>query len=562
MTAAATTAGAASPGADWHAINWRKVQRLVGRLQARIVKATQEGRWGKVKALQHLLAHSFSGKALAVRRVTENQGKGTPGVDKDIWNTAGKKAAAIHQLRSRGYRAQPLRRIYIPKSSGKMRPLGIPTMSDRAMQALYLLALDPVAETLADPNSYGFRKGRSTADAMEQCHIVLSRHGGARYILEGDIKSCFDRISHEWLLAHIPMPKAILRQWLRAGFMEQQVLHATTEGTPQGGIASPVLANLALDGLEKALRARYPQATRISRAAKVNLVRYADDFLITSSSRERLEQEVRPLVESFLQERGLELSPEKTRITALEDGFDFLGQNVREYGDTVLVKPSRKNVRALLEKVRGIVQDNKQTAAGVVIVQLNPILRGWANYHRHAASKQTFAKVDHAIFRVLWRWALRRHAKKSRHWIKAKYFARVGGQNWVFHDQVTGRRGEERTVRLYHTSSTSIQRHTKIKGAANPYDPQWETYFEGRLQTKMYNTLSGRGTLWWLWLEQKGLCPVCAAPIALEAGWHSHHIVWRTKGGSDEAENLVLLHPDCHEQVHCLGWTVGKPRPV
>ena len=217
MTADIRTAGAASHAAEgWHTINWKSAYRIVCRLQARIVKAIQEGRWGKVKALQYLLTHSFSGKALAIRRVTENQGKGTPGVDREVWDTPEKKATALQALRQRGYNPQPLRRVYIPKKNGKMRPLGIPTMRDRAMQALYLQALDPIAETMADPNSYGFRKERSTADAIEQCHIVLSNRGGARWIFEGDIKSCFDRISHEWLMAHIPMCKTILQKWLKA----------------------------------------------------------------------------------------------------------------------------------------------------------------------------------------------------------------------------------------------------------------------------------------------------------------------------------------------------------
>ena len=243
---------------DWHAIDWRAVNRNVRRLQARIVKATQAGRWGKVKALQRLLTHSFSGKALAVRRVTENQGKSTPGVDQIIWDTPHKKAQAVRHLRQRGYTAYPLRRLYIPKkNSTKQRPLGIPVMADRALQALYLLALDPVAETLAAPNSYGFRKERSTADAIEQCFIVLARKDSAAWILEGDIQSCYDRISHDWLLAHVPMETAILRKWLKAGFMEQGQLYATDEGAPQGGIISPVLANLTLDGLEEVLHEKY-----------------------------------------------------------------------------------------------------------------------------------------------------------------------------------------------------------------------------------------------------------------------------------------------------------------
>jgi RNA-directed DNA polymerase len=559
MAAEEIPAGATSDKEDWHTIDWQAVHRNVCRLQARIVKATQEGRWGKVKALQHLLTHSFSGKALAVRRVTENQGKRTPGVDGEIWNTPRKKATALRTLRQRGYRPQPLRRVYIPKSNGKMRPLGIPAMMDRALQALYLLALDPIAETTADPNSYGFRKERSTADAIEQCHIVLSNRGGATWILEGDIKSCFDRICHNWLLAHIPMPKAILQKWLKAGFLEKQVLYATEEGTPQGGICSPVLMNLTLDGLERKLRERYPKATALSRKAKVNLVRYADDFIITGSSKELLENEVKPLVEHFLKERGLELSAEKTQITPIEDGFDFLGQNVRDYRGTILVKPSRKNLAAFLAKVRAIIKASGQATAGHLIVRLNPIIRGWVNYHRHAASKHTFTKVDDAIFRALWQWAKRRHPKKAKRWIKEKYFAVIGRRRWVFQGEVQGRKGKSQPVRLLAAANVPIQRHTKIKGAANPYDPAWELYFEERLGVKMARTLKGRGTLLYLWKEQNGVCPVCNQKITSLTGWHNHHIVRRVLGGSDTADNRVLLHPNCHQQVHHQGLDVGKP---
>jgi len=276
---------------EWHGTQWYRCERNVRRLQARIVKATQEKRWGKVKALQRLLTHSFSGQALAVRRVTENQGKKTPGVDKVVWDTPEKKARATHDLRQRGYHPQPLRRVYIPKSSGAQRPLSIPTMKDRAMQALYLLALQPVAETLADPHSYGFRPERCTADALVYCHILFSARKGAEWALEGDIKSCFDKISHAWLLAHMPIEKDILRKWLKAGYMEKNVLHATEEGPPQGGTISPVIANMALDGLSQHLQERFPRSKH-GNSPKVNLARYADDFIVTGASKELLEQEV------------------------------------------------------------------------------------------------------------------------------------------------------------------------------------------------------------------------------------------------------------------------------
>jgi RNA-directed DNA polymerase len=304
MTAKHDLAGAAShETVDWHAIDWRKAHRNVRRLQARIVKAEQEGKTSKAQALQHLLTHSFSGRALAVKRVTENRGKRTPGVDGELWNTPQKKAQAVPSLRRRGYRPQPLRRRYIPKSNGRLRPLGIPTMKDRAMQALYLLALDPIAETLADPNSYGFRQLRSPADAIEQCFNVLATRYSAEWVWEGDIRSCFDRISHDWLLAHIPIDKTILRKWLKAGYMDEFVLYPTEDGTPQGGIISPVLANMTLDGLEQVLGEAFPKHLR--QQYKLHVVRFADDFIIVCISKEVLEEKVIPLVVDFLQERGL-----------------------------------------------------------------------------------------------------------------------------------------------------------------------------------------------------------------------------------------------------------------
>lgn len=476
MAARQTLAGAPSHTApDWSSVDWTKAEREVRRLQARIVKATQEGKWGKVQALQHLLTHSFSGKALAVKRVTENQGKHTPGVDGIIWHTPQAKMQAVNSLTPRGYHPQPLRRVYIPKSNGKLRPLGIPTMRDRALQALYLLALDPVAETIADPNSYGFRTARSVADAMEQCFKALAQKNSAPWILEGDIKSCFDRISHDWLLAHVPMERQTLRKWLKAGYLEQGILHATDDGTPQGGIISPVLANLTLDGLERLLKSKYP----VNRG-KVNFIRYADDFVITGESQELLEKEVKPLVQGFLAERGLELSSEKTKITHITEGFDFLGHNVRKYKGKLLIKPAKKNIHRFLESIREIIRTHKQTPAGRLIATLNPRIRGWANFYRHVVSKKVFSYVDSQIFQALWRWALRRHPNKNRHWIKDKYFKTNGLRNWIFSGMITGAQGQPYPVWLFSADQMPIVRHRKVLNRANPYDPTWAEYFERR----------------------------------------------------------------------------------
>lgn len=559
MTAAMTAGAVSHITVSWHAIDWQAAHRNVRRLQARIVKAWQAGRWGKVKALQHLLTHSFSGRAIAVKRVTENPGKRTPGIDATVWNTPEKKAQAINTLRHRGYHPLPLRRVLIPKSNGKKRPLGILTMKDRAMQTLHLLALDPIAECHADPNSYGFRTERCTADAMEQCHTVLSNRHGASWVLEGDIKSCFDKISHPWLLANTPMPKRLLRQWLTAGFIEKSVFNPTDEGVVQGGPISPVLANLALDDMEKKLREQYPRTTLQGRRAKANFIRWADDFIITGSSKELLEQEVKPLVEAFLKERGLELSPEKTSITPIETGFDFLGQNVRKYKNgKVIITPSASNVKTFLAKVRQLIKGNAQANAGNLIAQLNPLLRGWANYHRHVCSKRTFVKIDAAIFRALWRWACRRHPNKPRQWVKSKYFQSTDQRHWVFCGKALGREGKPYRVRLFYAADVAIKHHIKIKGEANPYAPAWERYFEQRLDVKMADDLKGRRQLLHLWREQGGCCPVCQQKITQLTGWHNHHLVWRSNGGSDTAKNRVLLHPNCHRQVHNLGLTVTK----
>jgi RNA-directed DNA polymerase len=552
MSAAATLAGAFPDGpTEWHAIDWQAAHRTVRRLQVRIVKAVREGRWGKVKALSWLLTHSFAGRALAVLRVTQNQGGQTPGVDRVVWNTPAKKTTALHALRQRGYHPQPLRRAYIPKSNGKKRPLGIPTMHDRAMQALHLLALDPIAETTGDPYSYGFRVGRNCADALRHAHDVLSHRHNARWVLEGDIKACFDRIGHDWLLAHVPMNRAVLRKWLKAGFLDQGVFHATTEGTPQGGICSPALANMTLDGLQRLLAEHFAPDRARQRKHKVHLVRYADDFIITGSSRELLEQEVRPLVARFLKERGLELSEEKTHITHTEDGFDFLGQTVRRFGAKVLTRPSRKSVATVLAKARAIIRSSGQASAGELILRLNPVLRGWALYHRHGASGRTFGLVDQRIFWGLWRWARRRHRHKSSRWLMEHYFPAAGARPRVFTGTWTDREGKRETATLFRCSAVRIRRHTKVRGNANPYDPCWERYYEERLEARMRETQAGRWQVRVLWEAQQGKCPHCNQTITPETGWQVHHVEWRVHGGSDLLENLELLHPNCHRQLHC-----------
>jgi RNA-directed DNA polymerase len=358
-------------------------------------------------------------------------------------------------------------------------------MHDRAMQALYLLALDPIAETTADHNSYGFRPMRSTADAIEQCFKLLSRKSAPAWVLEGDIVGCFDHISHEWVLENIPVDKAVLRGWLKAGYVEKQTLFATDEGTPQGGVISPALANMTLDGLERTLNRAFPRAGWRAGGKynpKVSLVRYADDFIITAVSKEVLEGEVRPLVERFLADRGLALSAEKTRITHIDEGFDFLGQNLRKRNGKLLVTPSRKNVHAFLEKARAIIRANCAAPQADLVYALNRVILGWAMYHRHIVATLTFRKVDHVLWHRLWRWARRRHQNKGADWVLHRYWHPIEGRSWRFAADTGERTPEGKPVwlKLVCANKTIIRRHLKIRAEANPYDPAWRAYFQDR----------------------------------------------------------------------------------
>lgn len=523
----------------WHGIPWQDVFREVGRLQARIAKAAKAGEWRKVRSLQRLLTKSESAKVLAVRRVTENRGRNTPGIDRHTWSTPEAKWNAVVTL-GQGYKPLPLRRVYIPKANGERRPLGIPTMTDRAMQALHLLALDPVSEVTGDKHSYGFRRERSTTDAIEQVRNALGRKHSPTWVLEGDIKGCFDNISHEWLQEHVCMDKRLLRKWLKAGYFEGRQLFPTNSGTPQGGIISPVLANLALDGLERELDGLF-RTVREARHHKVNYVRYADDFIITASSKEFLENEVKPLVQRFLAVRGLTLSEKKTVVTPVTDGFDFLGWTVRKRGNTLLTTPAKKNQKNFMAKVRDALRTRRAAKQEDVIDTLNPVLRGWAQYHRTQMATRTFAKTDHLIQSALWRWACRRHPNKGKRWIKARYFRRVEGRDWLF---------ASKDRLLLTLGSFHKKRHVKINVDANPYLPEDEDYFDKRLAQKMGNSLEGRRRLAWLWHQQEGTCPVCLQKITRETGWHIHHVIQRTHGGSDKVGNLRLLHPTCHHQHH------------
>jgi len=476
MTAVAMPRAGAPLGreVDWSAIAWQEIRRNVYRLQLRIAKAVKEGFWGKAKALQRLLACSFSAKVAAVKRVVTNKGSKTPGIDGILWKTKEDKEQAVRSLSRHGYRSQPLRRTYIPKTNGKKRPLGIPTMRDRAMQALHALGLIPAAETLADPNSYGFREKRSTADALGQCFIALAKRESPRVVMDADIKACFDRIDQQWMIDHIPMDKKILRSFLQSGYVEAGAFYETTEGTPQGGIISPVLANMALDGLEQAVKSAVPK-----RGAKVNVIRYADDFVITGAHRRLLEESVKPAVTSFLAERGLILSEEKTKIVGIGEGFDFLGCNLKKYADKLLIKPSPAKVTTFLTETRRLIKAMVAAPTNKLIRQLNLKLRGWGNYYRHVVAKKAFSRVDKSVMQHLFWWMKRRHPNKTLGWMRKKYFIREGTR-WVFGAPYVTKKGEKKWQRLFKVSDLPIRRHVKIKGQANPYDREYADYFDDR----------------------------------------------------------------------------------
>ena len=459
---------------NWNAIKWKKVERGVMSLQRRIVKAIKEKHFQKAKALLHLLTHSFYGKLLAILKVSTNKGSKTCGVDKTLWNTPLKRWKAIGQLKTKGYKAKPLKRKSIKKKNGKLRHLGIPTIRDRAMQALFKLALEPIAETLADPNSYGFRPKRSCADAIAQCHNALSKRNSAEWILEADIKACFDKISHKWILQHIPLNKKVLTQWLKSGYIDNKHWFPTENGTPQGGVISPIIANMVLDGLEERINL-HAQHKHNKNPHKVNFVRYADDFVVTCSNSEYLEKEIKPLISMFLAERGLELSPEKTMITHINQGFDFLGFNIRKYNGKCLTKPKKESVKSIYASIAECVNNHKAATQEQLIRMIAPKIRGWANFFRHAVAKQTFSLLDNKMFKLLWKWAKRRHPKKGLRWIKAKYFKSIGSRHWVFSTTDKKLKG---ALPLF--DATKIIRHTKIKKHANPYDKDWVEYFNKR----------------------------------------------------------------------------------
>jgi RNA-directed DNA polymerase len=439
----------------WKKIDWKRAEETVNRIQIRIVKAVESGKNGLVKRLQYLLAHSFFAKALAIKRVTSSHGKSTPGVDGVVWKTPEEKFEAISRLNNVGYQPKALRRVYIEKPGKKeKRPLSIPAMIDRAQQALHLLTLAPIAETQADKTSFGFRECRSTADAMQYAHLMLSRKTAPQWVVEGDIKGCFDNINHQWLTDNIPMDTEILTKFLKADYSYRNRLYPTTQGSAQGGVISPTLANMTLDGLQQELGLRL-------KGRKHHFIRYADDFIVIVKEEETARETI-GIINSFLEIRGLRLSETKTKITHITEGFDFLGWNFRKYRNGhLIIKPSVKSIKRFVESLKLLFHKMRTATQDELIKALDPRITGWSNYHACVNAKQTFNKMDNYISRKAWIWGKRRHGtKKNNDWVKERYWKSRGNRS---HEFATDKQWLKRC------SDTPIVRHSLVKLDQNPY---------------------------------------------------------------------------------------------
>lgn len=466
---------------DWDEVEWRRVEQDVRRLRQRIFTASQAGDLKRVRNLQKLMLRSRANTLVSVRRVTErNAGRATAGIDGEVALTSAAKTALAVEVHRRdpSWQARPVKRIYIPKANGKQRPLGIPVLRDRALQACVVNALEPEWEARFEPRSYGFRPGRGCHDAIEAIYWTLNgRNAKRQWILDADLTAAFDRIDHDHLLDSVGTfpARELIRGWLKAGVVERGRFAPSEEGTPQGGVVSPLLLNIALHGMEAAAGVRYYKLGTDGAqtvAGTPALVRYADDFLVMCHTREQAEQ-VWLRLARWLEPRGLSFNVDKTRIVHVDEGCNFLGFNVRRYGGKLLIKPSTAAVRRFRERLTTEVRSLRGSNASMVIIRLNPIIRGWAAYYRSVVSKKVFTTVDDHLWQLTYRWALRSHPNKSKHWVIARYFGKFNQarQNrWIFGDRDSG-------TYLRRLDWTKIVRHRMVMGTSSPDDPALTDYW-------------------------------------------------------------------------------------
>jgi RNA-directed DNA polymerase len=495
------------------------------------------------------LLRSDSSLILGIRQVTQvNTGKRTPGVDGKVVRTATERGRLLTEMRGQVHKTKPVRRVYIPKANGKRRPLGIPTVEDRVRQFVVKTALEPVWEAHFESGSYGFRPGRSTHDAVGRLFNRLNSRASGEWILDADIKGAFDNISHDFILRRLGNfpAKRQIRKWLKAGYVEFGTFHETDAGTPQGGVISPLLANVALDGLEDLLKKAVPGPYK--QRTLLGFARYADDFVVVAPAKEHLER-VLPLIRTWLAERGLQTNEEKTRIVHIDDGFNFLGFNFRRYRGKLLIKPQKEKVIARLREEARWLRKHPALPAEAIIAHLNPILLGWGNYYRHVVSKEVFSYVDHRIFRMLRTWIYRRHPHKSADWRRRKYYSRNGTHKWCFAAMHKDRRGKTTVTYLGRVSDIQIARHVLVEGTNSPMDPTLTDYWAKRAIRKAF-TVTKMTSQRTIAAKQNWKCRGCGEPLYNGEILDEHHLVAVQSGGRDRYTNLELRHEACHYHEH------------